>query len=50
LIVDDSNDASWPKEVPFGYAAAKKYLGVYDNKTVEFFDAIGNLSLKVNAQ
>jgi len=26
LMVDGSNDASWPKEVPFGYADAKKIL------------------------
>jgi len=31
MMADGSNDASWPKEVPFGYADAKKmFLGVYD--------------------
>jgi len=30
MMVDGSNDASWPGEVPFGYADAKKiFLGNY---------------------
>jgi len=47
FMIDGSNDASWPKEVTFGCADAKKILlGVYDPKTVAFFDAVGKSQLK----
>jgi len=37
-MVDGSNDASWPKEVPFGYVDAKKILlGVYDPQNRRIF-------------
>ena len=37
-MVDGSNDASWHKEVPFGYANDEKFIkGVYDPKNRRFF-------------
>jgi len=44
-MVDGSNDASWPKEVPFEYADDEKILlEVYDPKTAVFSPQYGNPS------
>jgi len=47
LMVDGSNDASWPMEVPFWYVDARKILlGVYDHLIRRIFDAVGKSRLK----
>jgi len=48
LMVDGSNDASWRKEVPFGYGMLKNAFR--GSMNLEYLGAVGNHSLNFNAQ